>query len=161
MAHGKTSHLTPEDPPLFTFFLEVSILDQLVGTMFERVLPNGITRAQFGVLNHFVRLGIEQKAPHELATIFQVTRGTMTSTLGRMQRNGLVSIGPDPADGRGKQVRLTEHGKQMREQCIAAIRPMITQIAPKLPLDRMPAALIVLQGIRRILDDHRPADSEE
>jgi DNA-binding MarR family transcriptional regulator len=161
MANGETFDLTPDDPPLFMFFLEISIIDQLVGTMFERVLPGGITRAQFGVLNHFVRLGIEQKAPHELATIFQVTRGTMTSTLGRMQRNGLISIGPDPADGRGKQVRLTEHGKQMREQCIAAIQPMISQIAPKLPVNRMPAALMVLQEVRRILDDHRPANLAE
>ena len=156
MANGETSDLTPEDPPLFTFFLEISIIDQLVGTMFERVLPDGITRAQFGVLNHFVRLGVEAKAPKELAAVLQVTRGTMTSTLGRMQRNGLISISPDPADGRGKQVRLTDHGKQKREQCIAAIQPMISHIAPKLPLDRMPAALAVLQGVRRILDEHRP-----
>ncbi|MEQ1540389.1 MAG: MarR family transcriptional regulator [Sphingorhabdus sp.] len=147
------------NPPLFNFFLEISIMDQLVGTMLERVLPDGITRAQFGILNHFVRLEIDQKSPGELASTFQVTRSTMTSTLGRMQRNGLVTIDTDPADGRGKIVRLTSQGKKLREDCVLAIKPMIAHMAPKFPLDRMPSAMMVLREVRDILDANRAESS--
>jgi DNA-binding MarR family transcriptional regulator len=138
------------DPPLFNFFLEISIIDQLVGTMLERVLPVGITRAQFGILNHFVRLEIDQKSPGELASTFQVTRGTMTR---------LVTIDTDPADGRGKIVRLTNHGKKLREDCVSAIKPMIAHMAPKFPLDRMPSAMMVLCEVRDILDANRAESS--
>jgi DNA-binding MarR family transcriptional regulator len=145
----------PKDPLLFTFFNEISIIDQLAGTLFERALPANITRAQFGVLNHFVRLGLEHKAPSELASAFEVTRGTMTSTLARMERNGLISVEPDPADGRGKLVRLTEHGGEMREQCIAAIAPLANMFAPQLTDGRVAPLMDLLTEVRKILDAHR------
>jgi DNA-binding MarR family transcriptional regulator len=145
----------PKDPLLFTFFNEISIIDQLASTLFERALPCNITRAQFGVLNHFVRLGLEQKAPNELASAFQVTRGTMTSTLSRMERNGLISIGADPRDGRGKLVRLTDHGKKVRHQCVAAIEPLVKSIAPQLNDTRIAPFMALLADIRTILDVNR------
>ncbi len=157
--------MIPNDPLLFTFFNEISIVDQLAGTLFEQALPAGITRAQFGVLNHFVRLGITQKAPNELASAFQVTRGTMTSTLGRMERNGLISVKPDPRDGRGKLVELTEHGRQLREQCIAIIAPLMEnlspQFSPQLSPDRIASAVSLLVDLRQILDANRPRIAKE
>lgn len=96
--------MTATDPTGFEFFNEIGIIDQLAGTMFERALPTGMTRAQFTVLNHFVRLGHKERSPAQLASAFQVTRPTMTSTLARMARDGLVAIRDDPTDGRAKLV---------------------------------------------------------
>lgn len=108
------------DPPVFQLFNEIGIINQLSTKIFEGALPKGMTTAQFTVLNHFVRLGIDEKSPAELASAFQITRPTMTSTLTRMARAGLVSIRADPNDGRAKLVSLTDTGREMRESCIAA-----------------------------------------
>ena len=48
-----------EDPVsfYFKFFNEIGIIAQLSGNKLERVLPEGMSLAQFTVLNHFCRLG--------------------------------------------------------------------------------------------------------
>ncbi len=96
------------DPLAFEFFNEIGIIDQLVSTMLTNTLPNGMTKAQFTVLNHYVRLDIAERSPADLAKAFQVRRPTITSTLARMESNGLVAIRVDPRDGRAKLVSITE-----------------------------------------------------
>jgi DNA-binding MarR family transcriptional regulator len=111
----------------FQILNEIGIIAQLSQTIFERVMPPGMTLSQFTVLNHFARLG-GTRSPAELASAFQVTRATMTSTLQRLKGKGLVAITPDPADGRGKRVALTEAGLAMRQRCIAALGPGLARL---------------------------------
>lgn len=113
-----------EDPLAFRVFNEIGIIDQLASNRLERVLPAGLTLSQFIVLNHFVRLGGE-RSPARLANAFQVTKQTMTSTLGRLQRGGLVDIRANPRDGRAKIVTITERGIATRHACIAALGPVV------------------------------------
>ena len=80
MAKPSTQPLN--DPATFQLFNEIGIIQQLVNTRFERALPDGLTASQFGVLNHFVRLGGE-RAP---------------SDLGRNGRGGAGRTGPGRAD---------------------------------------------------------------
>lgn len=146
--------MTTPDPLEFAVFNEIGIIDQLTTHAFSEVLPRGMTPAQFGILNHFVRLGKQQESPARLASAFQVSRPTMSTTLARLERAGHVEISPDPNDGRGKLVRITERGRAMREECVmrlseplrevrAAIRPeLFEQLRPLLAemrekLDRM------------------------
>ncbi len=139
---------------LFALFNEIGIIAQLSGTMFERVMPEGMTLAQFTVLNHFVRLGGE-KSPAQLASAFQVTRGTMTSTLQKLQAKGLVELSPDPDDARGKRVRITESGKRMRERCIAALGPTLADLSGRLGSVDVDVLIEPLRSIRRDLDAAR------
>ncbi len=142
------------DNRLFALFNEIGIIAQLSGTMFERVMPDGMTLAQFTVLNHFVRLGGE-RSPAQLASAFQVTRGTMTSTLQRLEAKRLIEMAPDPEDARGKRVRITDAGRRMRERCIAAIGPSLSQLAAQfeeLDLDTLTESL---RQIRTVLDTSR------
>jgi DNA-binding MarR family transcriptional regulator len=146
-----------EDPLAFQFFNEIGIIDQLAVSMFERAMPKGMTQAQFTVLNHFVRLGIVEKSPAALASVLQVTRPTMTSTLGRLRRAGLVEIRPDPADGRAKLVSVTALGRTMRDQCIQAVisrAPLLARIAEP---EALAAAMPLLREIRQRLDRARDA----
>ena len=136
------------------FFTEIGIIAQLSSTAIERALPPGLSLAQFGVLNHFARLGGEQ-TPARLAAAFQVTRGAMTNTLQRLERQGLVSIKRDPEDGRRKLVRLTARGRRMRDRAIAGFTPTLLEVAEHLPLDELAAALPLLQRIRTDLDEAR------
>lgn len=144
-----------DDPIEFELFNEIGIIDQLGSTMFERAMPKGMTQAQFTVLNHFVRLGHHERSPAQLASAFQLTRPTMTSTLGRMEKAGLVTMRPDPEDGRGKLVSLTPKGREMRERCIAALVPMRPVVNGVLDDDEIRTVVPILRKLRVALDKAR------
>lgn len=150
-----------DDPPAFQFFNEIGIIDQLSGTMLERALPAGMTRAQFTVLNHFVRLGHDRRSPAQLASAFQVTRPTMTSTLARLERAGLVTIEPDPRDGRGKLVALTPQGVAMRQNAIEAIAPLLPLLEGVVDRDELAMILPLLRRVRIALDAMRDPQRDE
>lgn len=141
-----------DDPLAFEVFNEIGIIDQLAGTMFASVMPAGMTQAQFTVLNHFVRLEVVEKSPADLANAFQLTRPTMTSTLSRMERAGLVTIRPDPADGRAKLVSLTSEGRAIRENCVSALLPLLPLINSVVSNAELSALLPALRKIRVKLD---------
>lgn len=144
-----------EDPPAFQLLNEIGIIDQLAVSMFERAMPKGMTLAQFTVLNHFVRLGLGERSPAALANALQVTRPTMTSTLQRLLRSGLVSVSPDPVDGRAKIVRLTEAGAAMREAYIVAVVPLLPVVGSALDNAEQQQALALLRRLRAKLDAAR------
>ena len=139
---------------IFNFFTEIGIIAQLSQTQFERLMPSGMTIAQFTVLNHCVRVG-DGKSPALLARAFQVTKGTMTSTLHRLEQKGLVAIHPDPADGRSKIVRITEAGRAMRESCVAATQPWAERIGAMPEANDMATLLPRLAALRAALDADR------
>ncbi|MGC1469785.1 MAG: MarR family transcriptional regulator [Sphingorhabdus sp.] len=143
------------DPLAFEFFNEIGIIDQLIGTMLTNALPTGMTKAQFTVLNHFVRLGLTEKSPADLASAFQVRRPTITSTLARMENAGLVSIRADPRDARGKLVSLTPAGRDMRERCITALGSIAPALEPIIADAEMQALLPTLRKLRVGLDKLR------
>lgn len=139
---------------LFAFFNEVAIIDQLATARTERLLPSGMTLAQFGILNHFVRLGGEY-SPARLARTFQVTKQTMTSTLARLERARLVAVRPDPGDGRGKLISLTDAGRLMHARCRSAMQPAMHEAAGLIAEGELDVLLPLVAGIRNRLDKAR------
>ena len=133
---------------------EIGIINQLGSTAFERVMPNDMTLAQFSILNHFVRLGGPRRLV-DLARSFQVTKGAMTNTVGKLAAKGLVTVADDKTDKRAKQVDITEAGRKMREECVARLRPGLVQLSAALPPEQWAAALPILQQMRRWLDENR------
>jgi DNA-binding MarR family transcriptional regulator len=138
----------------FQLFNEIGIIAQLSASRFERVLPHELTVAQFGLLNHLVRLG-DGKTPARLAAAFQVTRGTMTSTLQKLEAKGFVRFDPDPEDARSKHVFLTNAGKQAREAAIKALAPELAQLPAGFPPEQAAGILPALERLRIWLDTHR------
>jgi DNA-binding transcriptional ArsR family regulator len=128
---------------IFSFFTEIGIIAQLSQTQFERLMPAGMTIAQFTVLNHCVRVG-DGTSPARLARAFQVTKGTMTSTLHRLEQKGLVAIEADPEDGRA-----------MRDSCIAATQPWAERIGAMPEASDMATLLPRLAALRAALDRDR------
>jgi len=139
---------------LFVFFNEVGIINQLASSSFERVMPEGLTQSQFSVLNNFVRLG-GTRTPAQLASAFQVTRGAMTNTLGKLQLRGCVRIVEDTEDRRRKIVSITAKGKALRERAVKATFPVFNEIAGVLSEKDVNLVLPVLQRVRQYLDVHR------
>lgn len=146
-----------QTPPelLFRFFNEIGIIAQLSRTVFETRLPPGYVEAQFSVLNHLVRLG-DGRTPLDLASAFQVPKTTMTHTLAVLERGGLVTMRPNPRDGRSKCVFVTDAGRTFREQALAGLAPDLADLAARLPDGAIEAALPLLETVRQTLDANRP-----
>ena len=158
-------HILPEPPDLqgekptheqllFRLLNEIGIVNQLAAAAFERLLPHGLTRAQFTVLNHCVRLG-DNKTPAQLAARFQVTRGTMTSTLARLEEKGFIRIDPDPVDGRSKRVLLTRKGRAAREDSIRVALPLLSEATDAIPREMVERLLPQIEIIRAWFDQNR------
>lgn len=144
--------MNKNDPLVFEVFNEIGIINQLTSAAFSAVLPKGMTIAQFSVLNHFERLELIEQSPANLASAFQVTRPTMTSTLARMEKSGLVKIKPDPLDGRGKLVSVTAAGKKMRIQCLQLLAGPMAEAEAVLPKKSLEKLLPLLCETREKLD---------
>lgn len=149
-----------DDPVLFRFFNEIGIIEQLSRAAFEYVLPHDLNISQFTVLNHLARLG-DGKSPVELARAFQITKGAVTNTLQRLEKKAMIVVRPDPDDGRVKRVSLTDVGRQARAESIAALAPMLGQLAVHFPEDRFAGALPFLEDVRRYLDTNRPPRQQD
>lgn len=146
--------LSPTERALLALFTEIGIIDQLGRAATERALPRGMTTAQLGLLNHFVRLGGEW-SPARLARAFQVTKQTMTSTLARLEAAGFVAIRPDPADGRAKLVSLAPAGRTAHADAMRRLGPALALAADGLPPGLVEGLLPGLEALRRALDARR------
>ena len=116
------------DPPEFAVLTEISIIAHLADTAFARLLPEGLTTAQFAVLNHLLRLGAQQTIG-ELASALQVSQPTMSSTVRKLEEKRLVALEPDPQDGRVRRVRVTPAGAAIRAKSVKALGAVQPQFA--------------------------------
>ena len=142
---------------LFSVFQEIGIIEHLARHKFEAVMPDDLLVPHFSVLNHLARLG-DDKSLKLLAFAFQVSKGTMTNTVQRLEARGYVCVAPDPSDGRGKRVFLTERGRAVRDQAIANITPELLTVASAVGLKEFAALLPTLQRLRAVLDEMRNVD---
>ncbi|MBI1407798.1 MAG: MarR family transcriptional regulator [Caulobacter sp.] len=133
---------------------EIGIISQLSSTALERSLPEGMSRAQFGVLSHFMRRGGEE-SPARLAAAFQVTKGAMTNTLQRLEAQGFVRIDGDAEDGRRKRVSLTPEGARAYEAGLAAVRPQMDGLRGAFTEAEFMAAIPFLRALRIWFDENR------
>jgi DNA-binding MarR family transcriptional regulator len=149
-----TKSASNEGALLFSYFNEIGIISQLSGALFQSVLPEGLTQAQFHVLNWFNRVDT-QATPGRLAKAFQVTPGAMTNTLGKLEHRQLIKIAPDPTSGRKKRVTMTAKGNEMCERAINATAPLLVELAEKLDTESMLNQIQQLAEIRKYLDERR------
>lgn len=71
----------------------------------------GLSDGDFDVLAALRRSGAPYElSPGELVRATMVTSGATSKRLDRLERSGLVVREPDPADARGRRVRLTDEG---------------------------------------------------
>ena len=139
---------------LFAFFNEIGIINQLSSALFQKRLADGVTVAQFSVLNHLSRVR-DGQTPLVLASAFQVPKTTMTHTLAGLEKRGLIVMKPNQQDGRSKCVWLTQAGKDFRSQSIAALAEDIKRLAPQLDIDAMMSSIPMLSKVRTVLDKDR------
>ncbi len=159
MPDDPTEATKPQAPtagPLwFALFTEIGIIGQLSRTLLEKRLPEGLISAHFAVLNHLARLG-DGKTPLSIARAFQVPKTSMTHTLAILEGRGLITLAPNPADGRSKLVYLTEAGRAVRQGAIDGLSPDIEHLAKLYSLEKVEQIVPLLEELRQILDTNRP-----
>lgn len=93
-------------------------LRQALGSRTEAVFAaHGLSGADFAVLATIVRTGGEPISQRRLGGELNLTPGTVSVRVDRLVRDGLVVRRPDPADGRGQLVGLTDAGRDRFESC--------------------------------------------
>ncbi|MEQ9692827.1 MarR family transcriptional regulator [Shimia sp. SDUM112013] len=132
-------------------FGEILTAEQLARARLSKVLPKGMELSHFSVLNHLAPAGAE-RSPAQLAKAFHVTRGAMTNTLNKLELAGYIHIRPDWDDARRKIVGISPAGRQARDEALASIAPMISEIVSELGEARVRAALPILRELRVKLD---------
>ena len=139
---------------MFGFFNEVGIINQLSSAILAKCLPDGVHPSHFAIVNHLVRMG-DGKSPIRIAAAMQVTKNTMTHSLKVLSDRGFITVEPDPEDGRGKLVRLTEAGRAFREAAIRSVLARFGEIVEPAHQEAMQRVMGDLVAIRKLLDENR------
>lgn len=143
---------TTSDPPAILIFSEIATIDQLAKGRLLKALPDGMEVSHFAVLNTLARPGIE-RTPAQLARAFNVTKGAMTNTLGKLLAAGYVHIRPDWEDARRKIVTISPSGQGARDLAVRAISPVFDDVMQGLGAEKLRSLLPLLRQIREILTD--------
>lgn len=141
----------PGDPVLFKVLTEISIISNLADREFERLMPGGLTLAQFGVLNHLLRLGVQQTIG-EIASAMTVAQPTMSSTVRKLVDKNYVELVPDTEDRRVKRVKVTRAGRTARDRAVKAVAPGLALLKEGTPGSDWNALLGELTRLRIVID---------
>ncbi len=139
---------------MFDVLNEIGIIAQLSRSLLESRLGDGLTQHHFGALNHLVRLG-DGRTPLQLARAFQVPKTSMSHTLAGLEKRGLIRMEPNPEDGRGKLIFLTDPGRELRDRAVNSITPDVAAMIPEFGNDEARAILPLLRKLRILLDESR------
>ncbi len=91
-----------------------SYLQPEIAAVFERF---GLTTPSFAVIATLCRAGSPyQLSQRALMDALQLSSGTISVRIDRLERDGIVERTPDPDDQRGVLVRLTEKGLRLFDQ---------------------------------------------
>ena len=149
-----TEDTPPDTEQLFRYFSEVMILSHLATTAFETAMKDGMTMAQFGVLNHLCRVGNGQTQV-EVARAMQVRKSTMTSMLRGLVKACFVTVTPDLFDRRTKRVHITPEGREARLDAIRAVTPEMDAIGRLVQPQDVTLGVTALERVRKIMDSRR------
>lgn len=96
------------------------IHDRLSTGLQKVFAAHGLNGASFDVLATLRRSGEPYAlSPSELVEWTMVTSGTMTNRLDRLESAGLIERRPNPKDGRGSVVALTDQGLRLIDQVVS------------------------------------------
>ena len=144
------------DNLIFTLFNEIGIINQLSTARFARALAPDLNPSEFGVLNHFIRMG-DGKSPSYLAKAFQMTKPSMTAILGKLAGKGYVEIVGSDEDRRRKIVTITTAGQAARQRGLVAMAPLASTLMAGQDVQALEQILPTLQTLREFLDQERNA----
>ena len=109
-----------------------------------------ITRAHVSLFRHPTLDGMR---PTDLAGEMQVSKQAVNDLLGDLERRGYIRRDVDPADRRGRLIRLTAKGTKLEDTVRLAARDAERQLERELGPDRFRSFREALVEAARILND--------
>lgn len=97
----------------------------------EALRPVGLTNGQFSLLMSLNRPQPPAMAP--VAKLLAMDRTTLTAALKPLERQGLVMVGVDPADRRGRLLILTDAGRETLAAAVPIWRETHAAVEAVLP----------------------------
>lgn len=82
----------------------------------EALRPLGLTNGQFSLLMSLNRP--EPAGMGGVANLLAMDRTTLTAALKPLERRGLLTVAPDPKDGRARVLSLTPEGRALLAQAL-------------------------------------------
>ena len=119
-----------KDMNLLILLSEIGTIEQLARNKLDNALPKDLNISSFSVLNHFSGSRAE-KTPLQLARSFHVTKGAMTNTLNKLEKQGYIHVRPDWNDARKKCISITQSGINARNNAMKSIKPILDEIIQK------------------------------
>jgi DNA-binding MarR family transcriptional regulator len=99
-----------------------------LGAIFRETLSAVLERRGLGLGDYSVLAILRSRGgpsgelpPKALAEATYVTSGGMTNLVKRLESNGLVARRPDPGDGRGTLVRITDAGRALIDSVVTDV----------------------------------------
>ncbi len=106
--------------PIREILAELSATAQMSRAYAEQLLPKGLSLSTFIVLDHLCE-NASVASPMRVARALGIPKASLTNTLACLARMKCLTMRPDPRDGRGKQIFLTETGRETRDAALAAL----------------------------------------
>ncbi len=126
--------------------LHIQRAARTIGRRFDEVLrPFGLTNGQFSLLMALNRPAAPRMK--DVAPFLAMDRTTLTANLKPLERRGLLEISVDPADKRGRLLRLTPAGHEILKAAVPVWRKThddIDRLLPSGDPDGLRAELIAL-----------------
>lgn len=97
----------------------------------EALRPAGLTNQQFSLLMSLNRPEPPTMAP--IAQLLAMDRTTLTAALKPLERRGLLSLEADPADRRGRRLRLTGAGQALLADALPLWKQAQAEVEAALP----------------------------
>lgn len=118
---------------------------------------HGLESGEFDVLAALRRAGAPYVlSPGRLAVVTLVSSGTMTNRIDRLCDDGLVVREPDPSDGRGVLVRLTEAGRTVVDAALTDLVERERVLLSELSRSDQSVLADLLRTVVRPFDDLSP-----
>ena len=99
----------------------------MVGNFFQFARDNGITMAQFGAMHRIYHRGA--CGVSDIGNVLGVTNSAASQMLERLVQLKLITRTEDPDDRRGKQIVLTDQGRQILQESTSAFQNWMEDLA--------------------------------
>lgn len=128
-------------------FTEIAILEHLVRNREQEA--NGLTAAQFGILNYFCRQGHREARISLLAWSFQESEARINELVHSLLANGWLETTdePDPC------VTITDAGREKHAATVKVMAPEFLPIVQDVPRADLEVTVRTLMELRRTLDN--------
>lgn len=139
------------DALIVALFSEIFASEQLIKQHLSRALPRGMELSHFMTLN-YLETQARELSPAHLARVFNLTRGAMTNTIGKLELRGYVHSRPDWDDARRKWISISDAGKEALRDAQRAVNPIFSSVIKRMGTDHTKAGLPFLRELRISLE---------